>query len=196
MSRRPANGEVRRRSPDKQQPAQQESEAEGSHHKQREEGIVHAAEDSRWAEDWSEDVERTYDAPPPLDLTRFDLELYRRLVRHYSRAGVDPEPGDAGRGDGRVGPDGEAVDPQVEGRRLAGDLPAAAAQRQARRPAAGRQPLPPEGVAERSARGGVPADGNEGSRHPCCSQRGITAQVSKAPGRNEGSRRLEIPRWG
>jgi hypothetical protein len=48
------------------------------------------AADGGWGEDWSEDVERTYDAPPPLDLTRFDLELYRRLVRHNSRAGSIP----------------------------------------------------------------------------------------------------------
>jgi len=52
--------------------------------------MVHAGEDSQWAQDWSEDVERTYDAPPPAGLTDFDLSLYRRLVRFYSRAGSIP----------------------------------------------------------------------------------------------------------
>ena len=41
-------------------------------------------------EDWSEDAERTYQAPPPLGLTDFDLELYRRLKRYESRAGSIP----------------------------------------------------------------------------------------------------------
>jgi Helix-turn-helix domain len=57
---------------------------------QRSEGRLTDPADSGWGEDWSEDVERTYQAPPPLGLTEFDLALYRRLARYSSRGGIIP----------------------------------------------------------------------------------------------------------
>jgi hypothetical protein len=45
---------------------------------------------SGWGEDWSEDVDRTYQAPPPAGMTDFDLALYWLLASYSSRGGIIP----------------------------------------------------------------------------------------------------------
>jgi hypothetical protein len=48
------------------------------------------AADGGWGEDWSEDVERIYDAPPPLGLNDRQMRVYRRIYWHDGRAGSIP----------------------------------------------------------------------------------------------------------
>jgi hypothetical protein len=46
--------------------------------------------DGGLGEDWSEDVEQTYDAPPLVDLTERQLRIYRKLGWHSGRGGIIP----------------------------------------------------------------------------------------------------------
>jgi hypothetical protein len=57
---------------------------------QRSEGRLTDPADSGWGENWSEDVERTYEAPPPAGLNERQLRVYRKLTWHWGRAGSIP----------------------------------------------------------------------------------------------------------
>jgi hypothetical protein len=57
---------------------------------QRSEGRLTDPADSGWGEDWSEDVERTYDVQPPVGLTDRQLRIYLKLAWHSGRGGIIP----------------------------------------------------------------------------------------------------------
>jgi hypothetical protein len=69
-----------------QQPQQAPPKGQGP---QRSERSLPDPADNGWGE-WSEDVERTYDAPPPAGLNDRQLRVYRKIAWHYGRAGSIP----------------------------------------------------------------------------------------------------------